>query len=92
MNQIKGEEPVASDKLSRIPCPVAVRKSVDIIQLAGEIELDTNAEKESDSKREKEGEEYLQEDSVAQGEVVLLGIEMLGKHQNSNPDCLRLIQ
>ena len=45
---IKGQENVAADRLSRIPWPVATPKAVDIIQLAGELELDSAGEEESD--------------------------------------------
>ena len=49
MTYINDEENVGADKVSKIPSPVAVPKAVEINQLAGEIELDTEAEEDSHS-------------------------------------------
>ena len=38
---IKGEENIAADKLSRIHCRVATIKDLELIQLALELELDS---------------------------------------------------
>ena len=92
MNNIKGEENVAADTLSRIPWQVAIPKAFEIIQLAGEIERDPKAKDESQSASELEGEEILQEDSVAQGEVILLGFEMRSEHPQGAPDCQSLVE
>ena len=35
-------------------------KAVDVIQLAGELELDSEEEEESESESEEEGEEFIQ--------------------------------
>ena len=56
VNHIKGEENVAADNLSRIPRPVAMAKAVEIVQLAGDLEHDTDAEEEPDSDTEGKGE------------------------------------
>ena len=66
ITHIKGEENVAADRLSRIPWPVASPTAVDVIQLAGELELDSAGEEESDSDSEDEGDECFQEDNSAQ--------------------------
>ena len=50
-------------------------------------QIDTDAEEESDSDSEEEGEEGRHEDSVAEGEDVLLGIEMLREQLKGEPDC-----
>ena len=63
ITHIKGEENVAADRLSRIPWPVATPTAVDVIQLAGELELDSAWEEESDSDSEEEGEEFFHEDN-----------------------------
>ena len=49
-----------------------MHKALEIVQLAGELELDCEAD-ESDSDIEAEGEESFKQANVAQGEVVLLG-------------------
>ena len=90
MNNIKGEENFAGDKLSRIPWPVATPKTVEIIQLAGKLDLDSDAE-EYDFDSEEEGEEPLKENS-AQGEVILLAFDMLKEHQNGDTDWQSLAQ
>ena len=66
VTHVKGEENVSADRLSRIPWPVAPSKAVDVIQLAGQLELDSAAEEESDSDSEDEGKECYQEDNSAQ--------------------------
>ena len=67
-------------------------KAVEIVPVAGEIELDSDAEEEADLDSEEEGEEWFQEDSLAQGEFLLLGIEMLREHQKGDTDCQSLAQ
>ena len=89
---MKGEENVVADKFARIPWPVATPKAVEIIQLAGELELDIDAEEESDSDTEEEGEECIQEDNLLHGEVDLHGIEMMKEHQKGYTDCQSLAQ
>ena len=59
VNYIKGEENVAADKLSRNPWPEAIPQAVEIIQLVGEIELDTD-EQVSDSDCDEEREAIFQ--------------------------------
>ena len=92
VTHIKAEENVAADKLSRIPWPVATATAMDVIQLAGELELDSAVEEESDSDSEEEGEECFQEDNSAQGEVILLAFDMLKEHQQGDTDCQSLAQ
>ena len=85
VTHIKGEETVAADRLSRIPWPVAMPKAVDVIQLAGELELDSEGEAESHSESEEEGEEFVQEE-LPQGELVLLAVELVKEHQKGDTD------
>ena len=92
MSHIKGEDNVAAGKLSRIPWPVATPKAVDIIQLAGELELGSGREEESDSDSEEKGAECFQEDKSAQGEVILLAFDVLKEHQKCDTDCQSLAQ
>ena len=89
---IKGEENVAADRLSRIPWPVATPTAVDVIQRAGELELDSAGEEEADSDSEEEGEECFQEDNSAQVEVILLALDMLKEQQQGDTDCQSLAQ
>ena len=65
LNHIKGEVKVAAAKLSRSPWTVATPKAVEIIQLAGDFEPDSDAEEESNSDREQDAEEVFQEDNPA---------------------------
>ena len=81
VNHIKGGENVAADKVSTIPWPVTIPKAVELVQFTGDIELDPEAPKEYDSDSEEEDGEIFPDDSVAQGEVVRLGIEMLLEDQ-----------
>ena len=74
MYYLKGERNVATKKLSRIHWPVAIPKAVEIIELAGQIEVDTETEAESDSESEEEGGGCFQEGSAAQEKVLLIGI------------------
>ena len=55
---------------------------MDVIQLAGELELDSEGEEESDSESEDEGEECIDEE-LAEGEFVLLAVELVKEHQIS---------
>ena len=71
---------------------MATPKAVDIIQLAGELELDWAGEEEFDSDSEEEGEEWFQEDKTAQGEVILLAFDMLKEHQKGDPNWQSLAQ
>ena len=67
-------------------------KAVEIIHLAGELEVDSDSGEESDSESEDTGEECFQDDSSAQGKVILLAIEMLKEHQKGDTDCESLAQ
>ena len=67
-------------------------KAVEIVQLAGRLELDRQAAMESDSDREEEGQETFQEHNVAQRDGVLVGLEMLCEIQKGNPDWQSLAQ
>ena len=49
VTHITGEEGIVAYKLSRIPRPMATPNVLEIIQLAGELELASDAEEESDS-------------------------------------------
>ena len=71
---------------------MATPKAVEVIQLAGELELHRAGEEESDSDSEQEGEECFQEDSSAQGEVILLDFEVLKEHQKGDTNCQSLAQ
>ena len=77
LNHITVEWPFVADKQARIPWPVAMHTAGEIVQLAGELELDSEAEHEWDSDLEQEAEEIFLDDRLPHGEVVLLGIEML---------------
>ena len=57
-----GDDNVEGDKLSRIPSPQAMPSAREIVQLAGELQLDRDAEEESYSVSEEEGEEYFLDD------------------------------
>ena len=92
VTHIKGEENVAAERLSRIPWPVATPKAVDVIQLAVELEVDSAGEEESDSYRVEEGEEPFQEEDSAQGEVILLAIDLVMEEQKGDTDWQRLGQ
>ena len=92
VHHITGEENVGEAKLSRIPWRMAVPSVVKIVQLAGQIELHTEAGEESKSGSEEEGEDGFEEDSVAHGEVLLLGIEMLREDGKGDTDCQSLAQ
>ena len=87
LTHIKGDENVVADRLSRIPWPVATPKAVDVIQIAGELELESAREEESDSDCEEKGEQCFQEDNSEQGEVILLAFDMLKEHQKGDNDC-----
>ena len=63
---------------------------MDVIQLAGELDLDSAGEEESDSDSEEESEERFKEENSAQGEVVLLAFELLKEHQQGYTDCQSL--
>ena len=82
VTHIKGEENVAADIVSRITWPVATPKAVDVIHLAGELELDRAGDEESDS----DSEEEEDEDS-AQGDIILLAIELVKEQQKGDIDC-----
>ena len=86
VTHIKGEENEVADKLARIAWAVAKPIAVEIIQHAGELEFDRNAEEECDSDIDEEEEERIQDDSLGQGEVVLLGIKMLREDQKGDTD------
>ena len=92
VTHITGEENVDADRLSPIPWPVAKPKAVDVIQLAGELELASAGEEESDSDSEKEGEECFLEDNSAQEEVILFAFDMLKQHQKADTDFQSLAQ
>ena len=71
---------------------MATPEAVESIQLEGELKHDNQADEESDSVIEEEGEEWFQEDNSQLGEVVLLAIEMLREHQKGDTDCHSLAQ
>ena len=50
---------MTADKLWGIHWPVARPKAVEIIQVAGELEIDREASQESDSESEEKGEKCL---------------------------------
>ena len=62
----KGEENLAADKHPRIPCPVATHTAVDVIQVAGELDIDSEGEEESYSESEEEEEELIPQQDSAQ--------------------------
>ena len=88
---MNGEGLVSADKLSIIPWPLAMAKAVDIVQLAGELELDSAAE-ESASDNQMQGEESFQAESLEQGQVVLHGIESRGDLRKGETDGHSLAQ
>ena len=90
--QIKDEEPVVGDKLSRIPWSVATPKAVDIIQLARELEVGSAGEEESDSDTKGEGDECFHVDNSADRAVILLAFDKLKEHQKGGTDCQSLAQ
>ena len=65
VRHIKGEQNVAAEKRSRIPWPLVTPQAVDVIQLAGELELDSEAQEEFDSESEEEVKEPIQEEESA---------------------------
>ena len=65
---------------------------MDVIKLAGELELVSAGEEESDSDSEEPVEECCHEDNSAQGDVILLAFHMLKEHQQGDPDCQSLAQ
>ena len=61
MHRINGEGNVKTDKLSRNHQPIKMRKAKEIVKVAGELELDSEADDESHSESEAEFGGYFQE-------------------------------
>ena len=86
VNKSNEEEDVAARNLTRIYWPATTLQAVAIIELAGKIDVDREAEEESDWESVEEGEKFFQEESLLQEEVFLLGIEMLRKLHKGDTD------
>ena len=86
-NPMTGKKNVRGDRRSRFPWAVVTPQAVEIIQLAGELELDTDPKEESESESEEDAEKCLLNESSALGALILLGIEMLREHQKVDNYC-----
>ena len=77
---------------SRIPFQVCTAKAEYVIQLAGELEVHSEGEDESDYDSEEEFEDQFREEYSAPEEIILLPIELGKAQQNGATECQSLAQ
>ena len=71
---------------------MASPKVVDVIQLAPERELDSEGDQKSNSNSEDVGDQFIKEEEPAQGEPVMLALELVNQHPKGDTDSENLAQ